>query len=323
MFPNHFLCDLPAPNQPVSPTAATRWSSVSWATVVRQLRDRSTAAESSSGNALCGLILPVGCGQAEVQGACQGRQDIHHRIARVWRTAWVRGWIAVLTIGLSALLGPTRASAQWTVYDPANYAENVMHYTNQMTQIRYQLQQLKYQLQALGKLPAAPWRSVEQSLSGIEGVMGTARSLGYASSGVGATFQGYFPVTRPVSDWPVEQRAQSQAAIDVFGAAVQATAQQQSTVAPGTAAVQRMKQLNGAVDGHEQALELQNTAAVYSAEELMLLRQAAMAQTNIQAVYYANQVNAEAQRDATVRATLGQLATPQTAASNLSLRVTP
>jgi hypothetical protein len=84
-----------------------------------------------------------------------------------------------------------------------------------------------------------------------------------------------------------------------------------------------MKQLNGAVDGHEQALELQNTAAVYSAEELMLLRQAAMAQTNIQAVYYANQINAEAQRDATVRATLGQLASPQAAPSNVSLRVTP
>ena len=254
---------------------------------------------------------------------CRRRQTFCRHVARVWLTCWVRGWIAVLTIGVSALLPSARASAQWTVYDPANYAENVMHYTNQMTQIRYQVQQLKYQLQALSKLSGAPWRDVEQSLQGIEGVMGTARSLGYASSGLGATFQGYFPVTRPVGDWPAEQRAQSQAAIDVFGAAMQATARQQMTVAPGAATVQRMKQLNGAVDGHEQAIELQNTAAVYSAEELMLLRQAAMAQTNIQAVYYANQVNAQVQRDATVRAALSQLATPQAAAPTLSLRVTP
>lgn len=84
-----------------------------------------------------------------------------------------------------------------------------------------------------------------------------------------------------------------------------------------------MKTLNSQVQGHEQALELQNTAAVYSAEELMLLRQAAMAQTNIQAVYYAHEVNAEAQRDAAVRATLEQLARPPVATPLVSLRVTP
>jgi hypothetical protein len=62
---------------------------------------------------------------------------------------------------------------------------------------------------------------------------------------------------------------------------------------------------------------------VYSAQELMLLRQAAMAQTNIQAVYYANQLNADAQRDATVRATLDELSIPPAPVPDVSLRVTP
>lgn len=245
---------------------------------------------------------------------------------RAERCRWIndgRMWVAAIAIGLGGVFAPRSASAQLAVYDPANYTENVLHYISQLTQIKYQLEQIKYQVQALSKLSSTPWRNVGQSLQNIEAVMGTAHSLGYAASGVGTTFQSYFPVTRPVTDWPSEQRSQSQAAINVFGAAVQSTAQEQATVAPGTAAVAKMKQLNGAVDGHEQALELQNTAAVYSAEELMLLRQAAMAQTNIQAVYYANQVNAEVQRDATVRATLGQLAAPQAAPSNVSLRVTP
>jgi P-type conjugative transfer protein TrbJ len=154
-------------------------------------------------------------------------------------------------------------------------------------------------------------------------MMGARHSLGYAASGVGATFHSYFPVTRPVTDWPAEQRAQGQAAVNVFGAALDATAQQQSTVAAGRAAIQRMKQLNGAVNGHEQALELQNSAAVYSAEELMLLRQAVMAQTNIQAVYFAGRINEEVQRDAAARAALAQLAIPQAAPADVSLRVTP
>lgn len=222
-----------------------------------------------------------------------------------------------------ALATPGRAGAQWTVYDPANYAENVLQYVHQLQQIQFQMQQLKYQLQALSKLPTAVWRDVRPSLRGIDALMSASQSLGYGAPGVGATFRQYFPVSRTVTDWPAEQAAESQAAVDVFGASVLATTQQQSAVEPGTEAVERMKRLNGAVQGHEQALELQNTAAVYSAEELMLLRQAAMAQTNIEAVYYAHQVNADAQRDATVRATLDRLATPPASTNDVSLRVTP
>jgi type IV secretion system protein TrbJ len=255
--------------------------------------------------------------------ACASRSLRSERVER--RRGWVAGGLrhAIVAIGIVLPIVAAPASAQVTVYDPANYAENVLHYVSQLTQIKNQVQQLKYQLRALSKLPSAPWRDVERPLRVIEGTMGRARSLGYAASGVGATFQGYFPVARKVADWPTEQRAQSQAEIDVFGAAVEATAQQQATVAPGAATVQRMKELNGAVDGHEQALELQNTAAVYAAEELMLLRQAAMAQTNIQAVFYANQVNAQAQRDGTVRATLAQLSAMPSPPTNVSLRVTP
>jgi len=226
-------------------------------------------------------------------------------------------------VAVLASIGSVNARAQIAVYDPANYAENVLHYVNQLTQIKYQIDQVKYQLQALTKLSSAPWRDARGSLQTIAGVMGAAHSLGYAASDVGTTFHTYFPVTTPITDWPQTQRRQSQAAVDVFGAAVQATAQEQVTVDPGSVALQRMKQLNGSVNGHEQALELENAAAVYSAEELMLLRQAAMAQTNIQAVYFANRINEEAQRDAAERAVLAALSAPQPAPPNTSLRVTP
>lgn len=235
----------------------------------------------------------------------------------------LRDWSMIALMTVAAWTLPLEARAQIAVYDPANYAENVLHYVNQLTQIKYQIDQVKYQLQALTKLSSAPWRNVKGSLQAIGGVMGAEHSLGYAASDVGSTFHSYFPVTQPITDWPQTERNQSQAAVDVFGAAVQATAQEQATVGPGSAALQRMKQLNGAVNGHEQALELENAAAVYSAEELMLLRQAALAQTNIQAVYFASRINEEAQRDAAERAVLSVLATPQIAPANVSLRVAP
>ena len=226
--------------------------------------------------------------------------------------------IAALTIAAA-----TPARAQWTVYDPANYAENVIQYTHQLLQISYQVQQLQAQLRALLKLPRAPWRDVNGPLGGMAALMGGSQTLGYAAPSVGATFATLFPVSRPVADWPAEQQMRTQSAVDLLRAAVLATAQQQQAVAPGAQAIQRMKALNGSIDGHEQALELQNTAAVYSAEELMLLRQAAMAQTNIQAVYYAAQLNAEAQRDVTARTALDALAVSPSPGADISLRVAP
>jgi P-type conjugative transfer protein TrbJ len=227
-----------------------------------------------------------------------------------------------LTLALTIAVA-TPARAQWTVYDPANYAENVLHYTHQLLQINYQVQQLQAQLKAMLKLPHAPWRDVIGPLGGMAALMGGTQTLGYAAPGVGSTFATLFPVSRPVADWPVEQQTRTQRAVDVLRAALLATAQQQQAVAPGEQVIQRMKVLNAGVEGHEQALELENTAAVYSAEELMLLRQAAMAQTNIQAVYYAAQLNAESQRDVTARAVLDQLSAPPPPVADISLRVGP
>ena len=104
-------------------------------------------------------------------------------------------------IASAGALSPGLLSAQWTVYDPINYAENVLHYTHQLLQI-------KYQLQALAKLQLAPWRDVRGPLGEIESLMGQPAALGYAAPGVATTFDGLFPVSRVVADWPREQLAQ-------------------------------------------------------------------------------------------------------------------
>jgi P-type conjugative transfer protein TrbJ len=116
--------------------------------------------------------------------------------------AALRDWWMATLIVVAAWTSPIEARAQIAVYDPANYGENVLHYVNQLTQIKYQIDQVKYQLQALTKLSSAPWRNVRGSLQAIGGVMGTEHSLGYAASDVGSTFHSVFPVTQPITDWP-------------------------------------------------------------------------------------------------------------------------
>jgi hypothetical protein len=89
----------------------------------------------------------------------------------------------------------------------------------------------------------------------------------------------------------------------------------------GLQRIAQIKSQVGTIEGHEGALELQNTATVFGAEELVLLRQALMAQTSMQAVYYANRVNTEAQQAATIDERLSGLSTPARRGHSISLRV--
>jgi len=84
-----------------------------------------------------------------------------------------------------------------------------------------------------------------------------------------------------------------------------------------------MKRQLGSIRGHEEALELNGTIGMYTAEELTLLRQAISALTNVQAVYYADQVNGDAQETATIRARLATMSAPGPRYQPTSLRVTP
>ena len=229
--------------------------------------------------------------------------------------------MALIVVACAAM--PSRAVAQWTVEDPWNLAYNVRHYVEQLYQVRMQVQQLEAQLEAMRHLPAFPARNAREPLQAASSVMGQAGTLGYAAGDIGETFHRYFTPTQVVGNWVSAQTAQWQATLDLVRRAMLSTNTQQATLTPGMTAVTRMQELNAGLVGHQQALELQNTALVYSAEELMLLRQQLMAQTNLQAAYYARELASRAQEDTTLRALVNTLATPVPAGARVSLRIGP
>lgn len=248
-----------------------------------------------------------------------------------WRNGWQRayevprllGWWTIPLVALACGATPARAAAQWTVEDPWNLAYNVRHYVEQLYQVRMQVQQLEAQLEAMRHLPAFPARDAREPLQAVSSVMGQAGTLGYAASNIGETFRHYFTPTQVVGNWVTSQTAQWQATLDLMRRAMLSTNAQQATLAPGMTAVTRMQELNAGLLGHQQAMELQNTALVYSAEELMLLRQQLMAQTNLQATYYARELASRAQEDTTLRALVDVLATPVPTGTRVSLRIGP
>src|SRR5258708_21519180 len=196
-----------------------------------------------------------------------------------------------------ALLGAPTAHAQFgifgsgIVFDPSNFARNVLHYARRLQQMALQKQQLQQQLTAMRKLANPPWRDIRQTVAQLDGLMADGRALSYRLRNLDQQFQATFPVNRTFHDWPSERRTQAARTVATMGA-VLAGARAQAQVFPdGLDRLTHMKGRRPAVQGHEAALELQNTATVFTAEVLMLLRQAPMPHSPTQALYSINPLN--------------------------------
>jgi type IV secretion system protein TrbJ len=233
---------------------------------------------------------------------------------------------AALLMALTLIAAPS-AHAQFglggIVLDPSNLARNVLHYARRLEQIAMQKQQLQQQLVAMRKLPNPPWRDIRQTMAQIDGLMADGRAIGYRLQNLNQQFQATFPVDRVFRDWPTERRAQAERTVATMGAVLAGARAQAQAFNDGLGRLTDMKGRVATVQGQEGALELQNTATVFTAEELMMLRQALMAQSSMQAVYYANRVNTEAQQAATIDERLTALSVPARRSQPVSLRVTP
>ena len=235
---------------------------------------------------------------------------------------------AALTV-LVCLVTPGTARAQFgllgsgIVFDPSNFARNVLHYARRLEQLNLQRQQLQQQVTAMRKLRAPNWRQINATLAQMDALMQQGQALAYSLRAIDAEFQQTFPGPQAFRNYPTEQHTQTVRTLATFRGALNAANRAAGDFPTSVARLDAMKRQLGSIQGHEEALELNGTIGMYSAEELTLLRQAVSALTNVQAVYYADQVNAQAQEGATVRERLAAMSAPGPRYPPISLRVTP
>ena len=251
------------------------------------------------------------------------RRWLSHPLAR---TRLLAASLAV-AFGLSVTPSPARAQfgllGSGIVFDPSNFARNVLHYARRLEQMNLQRQQLQQQLTAMRKLRAPNWRQIDATLTQMDALMQQGQSLAYGLRAIDAEFQRTFPGARPFRDYPAEQQRQAVRTLATLRGALNAANRAARDVPTSVGRLDAMKRQLGSIQGHEEALELNGTIGMYSAEELTLLRQAVSALTNVQAVYYADQVNGQAQEAATVRERLATMSAPGPRYAPMSLRITP
>ena len=104
---------------------------------------------------------------------------------------------AALAVPLSASpLLTTPASAQWIVYDPTNYAQNLLSATralqqinNQITSLQNEAQMLINQARNLASLPYSSLQQLQQSVSRTQQLLSQAQNIAYNVQAINQAFQ--------------------------------------------------------------------------------------------------------------------------------------
>lgn len=207
------------------------------------------------------------------------------------------------------------------VFDPRNLAQAVTLYKRIMDQLTVQRQQLQSQMTAMRKLAAPPWRDISNAMAQVDALTRHGQAISYSLANADALFRTTFAGTMTRGDAPSIEQQQSVRTLATLRGALNAAQRSAAEFPIGLTRIRDMKRAIATVQGHEQALELNGTVGIYTAEQLTMLSQQLAALTNAHTVYYAHDVNARAQTEANVRAFLTSLGTISSSRPAFSYRV--
>ena len=122
---------------------------------------------------------------------------------------------SAITIAVACAVSPT--SAQLTVFDPNNYAQNVLtaarelqQINNQITSLQNQAQMLINQAKNLASLPYSSLQQLEQSIQRTQQLLAQAQRIAYDVKQVDQAFSTtYAPVSTKESDQALIATAQT------------------------------------------------------------------------------------------------------------------
>jgi type IV secretion system protein TrbJ len=122
----------------------------------------------------------------------------------------------LLTVtALASAAGP--ATGQTVVYDPSNYAQNLLQaaralqqINNQVTILQNQTQMLLNQARNLASLPYSALQSIDQSIARTQQILNQAQRIAYDPTQIDQAFTRSYPQSYPISTSPPQLAADAQ-----------------------------------------------------------------------------------------------------------------
>lgn len=228
----------------------------------------------------------------------------------------------VKTCILAALLSGTPtflvapAHAQFTVFDPTNYSQNVLTAARTLQQINNQIKMLQNQAQTLinqaknlSTVSFPELQAITQTLQQIDQLMGQAQGLQFKVANLDQQFQSLFPTSFNRALTNNQHVTDARARLDTSMAAYKQTMTVQAQVVENIAADETA--LNGIVQrsqGSEGALQVQQTGnqlLALVAKQQFQLQTLMAAQFRADAIERANRMQAQSDAQAATAKFLG------------------
>src|SRR5712664_2047651 len=112
----------------------------------------------------------------------------------------IRRAALISAVGIASVIMSAPARGQMVVYDPSNYAQNVLQaaralqqINNQITSLQNQTQMLLNQAKNLASLPYSSLQTIDQSLAAMQQLLNQAQRLAYNINQIDQTFQRLYP----------------------------------------------------------------------------------------------------------------------------------
>ena len=208
------------------------------------------------------------------------------------------------------------AAAQVTVFDPANYTQNLLSAARALTQINNQIQALQNQAtmlmnqaKNLRRIDFPELRALTTTMQQIDQLMGSAQGVSYRVGSVENEFQHLFPQSLAQAltthAGVVNAKARLDASMAAFSQTMQVQAQVVSNVTGDTAALAAIVQKSQGAEGSLQAQQATNQLLVLAAKQKFQIQTMMAAQYRAETLEVARRAQAESDARVAARTFLG------------------
>jgi len=214
----------------------------------------------------------------------------------------------VLLCLFSGVVAPRPVKAQWLVYDAVNWVENATQVIQQVYEIYQRYQQLvnDYQRYAtmvknLDRFDEMSFRNLVGLAAAVNEVIQYGESLGHTLYDIDAQFAETFPGYEPIleDDWLEVFEHRNRRTLDTLRYSLDALKQISEDAIPSQDILAGLAADAQGADGNLKALQAANEFLHQQASQLGKISQQLSLQANVQAVYWAYQVDREAADRAT------------------------
>ncbi|HEX5185047.1 MAG TPA: P-type conjugative transfer protein TrbJ [Allosphingosinicella sp.] len=224
--------------------------------------------------------------------------------------------IAALPLSVGAMLTPAPASAQLSVFDPGNYAQNVLTAARTLTQINNQIQSLQNEAQMLtnmsrnlSRIDFPQLQQLQQRLGQINGLMNQAQGVDFRLDRLDDRFRQLFPDSFDQLLRRDQRVAAARARLDAAMAALRQTMGVQSQVAANVQGdAQALAGIVAGSQGAEGSLAAQqatNQLLALAAQQQLQIQNLLASQFRSQAIEQAARAQVEQESRENVRRFLG------------------